>query len=312
MCTCVALNFDRFYFGRNMDLEGSFGERVVMAPRNFPLKGKCELNAGDHYAIMGMAAVVEGYPLFADAMNEKGLCMAGLNFPGNAVYCKENEQGKYRVSPFELIAWVLGRCDTVAEAEQLLRRTVLVDVPFSKSVPLTPLHWMVSDSSCSLVVEPMAEGLKIYKNPVGVLTNNPPFPYHLANLAGYAHLGAGTPKSGWTEDDRWLSMGLGGVGLPGDYSSPSRFVRTAFLKKNLWMTQEPTEQVDAFFRVLGAVAPPRGCVLSPQGKPHYTTYTCCMDVAEGQYICKKYGASDVFYYRMAAEEMRQKELLLKS
>ena len=147
MCTSVAMNIGGFYFGRNMDLEGSFGECVVMVPRHFPFSFRKMPEENCHYALIGMAAVSSGYPLFADAMNENGLCMAGLNFPGNAVYQQGEEEAQNCVTPFELIPWVLGRCATVNQAERLLSKTRLVAIPFSDAVPLTPLHWHLARRS---------------------------------------------------------------------------------------------------------------------------------------------------------------------
>lgn len=288
MCTSVAFNNGSFYFGRNMDLEGSFGERVVIAPRNFTFEYRKEAAVTRHYAMLGMAAVVSGYPLFADAMNEKGLCMAGLNFPGNAVYAKEPSKDKANVTPFELIPWILGKCANVDEVERLLRETELVAIPFSENYPLTPLHWHIADKQRSLAVEPTSEGLKIYPNPVGVLTNNPPFPYHTANLVRYANLGTGTPEDDWTSEAGAVSFGLCGTGLPGDYSSVSRFVRAAFLKKHLLVGETMDEAVASVFQLLGAVAPTKGSVFTPEGKPHYTTYTCCMDAEQGTYYYKRH------------------------
>lgn len=304
MCTCMALNFDRFYFGRNMDLEGSFGERVVIAPRFFPVHFRDGSVLEEHYAILGMAAVADGYPLFADAMNEKGLCMAGLNFPGNAVYQRQLSSCKKGVSPFELIPYILASCASTEEAETVLRRIELIDIPFSKQLPLTPLHWMVADRERALTVEPMSDGLHIYDNPVGVLTNNPPFPYHLANLSQYANLSAAAPKANAWQDDGAVSLGLGGLGLPGDYSSVSRFVRACFLKRTVAGEKIPEAQIDAFFQILSSVAPTKGAVLSRDGRPHYTTYSCCMDAVEGRYYCKKSGYLAVSAFCMEYKDER--------
>lgn len=311
MCTSVAMNIGGFYFGRNMDLEGSFGECVVTAPRRFVFEYRRMPADASHYAMIGTAAVISGYPLFADAMNEKGLCMAGLNFPGNAVYRETPSTDKANVTPFELIPWVLGRCATVEEAQALLEKTDLVAIPFSENVPLTPLHWHIADKNQSLVVEPMADGVRLYKNPVGVLTNNPPLPYHLANLPRYAHLGTGTPEDAWTAEAGAVSMGLCGVGLPGDYSSASRFVRAAFLKRNLIAEGAENESVASVFQLLGAVAPTKGSVLTPEGKPHYTTYTCCMDSEQRTYYCRRF--PDLLVRKMILDEANaaEKHLLLQ-
>ena len=286
MCTTVAIAMDGFFFGRNMDLEGSFGERVVITPRNVPFRFRRTGPSFSHYAMVGMAAVVDGYPLYADAFNEKGLCMAGLNFPHNAYYSPWGNGVKTEISPFELIPWVLGSCATIEEARSLLVQTTLVEEPFSDGFPLTPLHWHVADGCGALVVEPMGDGLKVYDDPVGVLTNNPPFPQQMASLSPYETLHNESVVAPLAEPSLF-SLGLGAVGLPGDYSSASRYARAAFLKRYLRAESDEAARVSAVLSLLGAVAPPRGSVLDEEGRAHYTTYSCCMDVSAGRYYLKK-------------------------
>ena len=291
MCTAIAICNKEFYFGRNMDIEGRFGEHIVTVPRRYPFFFR---RAGDmicHYAMVGTAAVVEGYPLFADAMNEKGLCMAGLSFPGNAVYGEVREDDVFQISPFELIPWVLGRCSSVGEARQLLEKTRVVSIAFSENLDLTPLHWCVADKSGSLVIEPTEQGLMLYEDPVGVLTNNPTFPAHLADVDAYGNLSPCSPGARISEEAGYFSLGLGGVGLPGDYSSRSRFVRAAFLKKHLQEETEREGRIAQVFQLLTTVAPPRGVVLDDNGLAHYTTYSCCM--------C----GDDLTYYHRATERL---------
>ena len=117
MCTAIAFHGKEFYFGRTLDHGRSYGEEVVLAPRNFPLPFREAEDLPRHLAIMGMAHVENGYPLFYDAMNEAGLCMAGLNFTGFARY---GHPGRDRIAPFEFLPWVLGRCDDLAQARELL------------------------------------------------------------------------------------------------------------------------------------------------------------------------------------------------
>ena len=192
MCTTVAMTMDSFFFGRNMDLEDSFGEGVVITPRNFPFRFRRTEPSFSHYAMIGMASVMDGYPLYADAVNEKGLCAAGLNFPHNAYYPKWGNGVKTEISPFEVIPFVLGRCATVSEARELLVQAALVDEPFSEALPLTPLHWHIADKNGALVVEPMADGLKLYDDPFGILTNNPPFPFQREASMKCEALGTGS------------------------------------------------------------------------------------------------------------------------
>jgi len=180
MCTAATYCNGDFYFGRNLDYEFSYGEHVTITPRNYPIR----LHGGAldrHYAMIGMAHIQNDYPLYYDAVNEKGLCIAGLNFVGNAVYPPVT-QGVASVPQYALIPWLLGTCATVAEARNALARVVVDNTPFAPELPCAQLHWLVADRSGCIVVEATADGLHVYDDPVGVLTNNPPFPQQLAAL----------------------------------------------------------------------------------------------------------------------------------
>ena len=173
MCTAICYRSNDFYFGRNLDLDRGYGESVVITPRNYAIKMRFEMPIRSHYAMIGMATVSDGFPLYYEATNEKGLSMAGLHFPENAVYYCFAE-GKNNVAPFEFIPWILAQCSCIGEAKLLLDKINLVNVDFSEKLPLSPLHWMISDKTCSIVAEPMKDGLKIYDDPFEVLSNNPP------------------------------------------------------------------------------------------------------------------------------------------
>ena len=86
MCTAATYKSKDFYFGRTLDYEYSYGDQIVITPRNYVFNFRHVDDMKNHYAIIGMAHVAEDYPLYYDAMNEKGVAMAGLNFVGNAVY----------------------------------------------------------------------------------------------------------------------------------------------------------------------------------------------------------------------------------
>ena len=187
MCTCITFKNNDFYFGRNLDLEYQFGEQVVITPRNYVIKFKENPEYTTHYGMIGMATVAGNYPLYAEAANEKGLCMAGLNFPGNACY-KEVKRGAVNVASFEIIPWLLGRCATVKEAGKMLENMNITNVSFAEKLPAAPLHWMLADREECIVIEAVEEGVKIYENPWGVLTNNPPFPFYQSYLCNYMNL----------------------------------------------------------------------------------------------------------------------------
>ena len=283
-------------FGRTLDLEYTYAEQVVATPRHFPLPMRHRSPLTDHYAILGMATVAEGFPLYYDAVNECGLAMAGLNFPHSGRYVPAAEGD---VASFELIPYVLGRCNNVAEAKALLENVRVCDIPFSADFPPTRLHWMVADEKRSLVVESTARGLTVHDNPMGVMTNEPPFPHQLSHLALYANLTAAEPTGGWQTP---VSRGAGAVGLPGDFSSPSRFVRAAFALTHADTPADTPARVNQFFHILGAAEVPRGCVRLPDGRTVVSHYTCCMDPVEGVYYYRTYHNPRVCAVRLMAEE----------
>lgn len=294
MCTAATYQTKDHYFGRTLDYEVSYGEQVVITPRNYPFHFRQVSDLAQHYAIIGMATVAENYPLYYEATNEKGLSMAGLNFPGNADY-KPVAEGADNVAPFELIPWVLGQCATLDACRQLLARINLADIPFSDQIPLSPLHWIIADRDGAITVESVKEGLKIYENPVGVLTNNPPFDFHMHNLANYMGLSR-EPAENRISDAVPLtpySRGMGAMGLPGDLSSASRFVKAAFTKLNSVSGDSEAESVSQFFHILGSVAQQRGCVHMGEGQYEITIYTSCCNTDKGIYYYTTYGNSRI-------------------
>lgn len=288
MCTAMTLSAPHgALFGRTLDLDQHFGERVALTPRRFDFGFRLTDTpyTGARHPLLGMAAVMDGYPLYADAMNDAGLCMAGLRFAGYAHYAAHAEAGSFNLAPWELIPFVLAYHETVDEVEESLRRVRIVDRPFSDGVPNTPLHWMIADRrGDALVVEATETGVQVYRNSVGVLTNAPPFPCQMAHWRNYVHLTAAHPTNAAGQG---ASLGVGSVGLPGDYTSSARFVRAAFLGREAErMTAAVPDPVSQFFAVLGAVAPPYGAVMTPEGRPHRTLYTSCADTGAGRYYYK--------------------------
>ncbi len=284
MCTAITYKTANSYFGRNLDLEYSYNETVTVTPRNFTFYFRKKKKIFSHYGILGMATVEENYPLYYDAVNEYGLGMAGLNFPGNAFFGEEKED-KDNISPFEFIPWILSQCKNVEEAEELLEKINLCNINFSEKMPVSPLHWMITDKKRSITVEPLKEGLKIYENKFGVLTNNPPFDYHLNYLCDFSNI---TPYTVKNYLGTPYSRGLGAKGLPGDNSSTSRFVRAVFTKLNSISDKGENESVSQFFHILDSVEQVRGCVRLENGKNMITRYTSCMNLDKGIYYYTTY------------------------
>lgn len=311
MCTCITYQSKDFYFGRNLDLEYTFGEKVVITPRNYEISFKKLSPMKEHYAMIGMASVNREYPLYAEAVNEKGLGMAGLNFPGNAVYHKEMPDRK-NVAPYELILWVLGQCSSVKEAVQLLDGVNLLKEPFVQGLPLAPLHWMIADKESCIVLEGIEDGVHIYDNPYGVLTNNPPFPYYNIHLSNYRNLSGKVPENRFCPDLDLpvYGQGLGAVGLPGDFSPVSRFVKAAFLKWNSSAQGSEMEDMAQFFHILDAVAMVKGAVTTAEGKADITTYSCCINASRGIYYFKTYENNQIRAVDLNREDLETEELMV--
>ncbi|MBR3794453.1 MAG: choloylglycine hydrolase [Clostridia bacterium] len=303
MCTAVSMNTRSHYFGRNLDLAYHYDERVVIAPRHYPFSFRQLPALPSHLALIGTATVIDGYPLYYDATNEAGLSMAGLNFPSNAVYLPVTG-GKDNISPFEFIPWVLAQCETIAQARALLDRVSLADLPFSKELSLSPLHWIIADRHASITVEPMADGLQIDDNPVGVLTNNPPFDHHMTNLTNYMMLSPASPRNAFAPGLHLspYGFGMGAIGLPGDCSSASRFVRAAFAKFHSVCGASEAESVSQFFHILSSVRHIRGCVETDKGYA-ITVYSSCCNTDRGIYYYTTYENS-----RITAVDMHRENL----
>ena len=289
MCTAATYKTSGFYFGRTLDYEFSYGEKIVVTPRRFPLAFRSGTALGEHYALLGMAHVTDGYPLYYDAMNEKGLCMAGLNFVGNAVYAAPRGDAR-DIAQFAFIPWVLAKCASVSEARALLAETNLTGTPFSASLPAAQLHWLLADKDECVTIESTAGGLHVYDNPAGVLTNNPSFPQQLFRLNDYQSLSPRQPENTFSPalDLHSYSRGMGALGLPGDLSSGSRFVRAAFTRANAVSGNSEAESVSQFFHILGAVEQVRGCCEVEPGKYEITIYTSCCNATKGIYYYTTY------------------------
>ncbi len=313
MCTAISVKTNNHYFGRNLDLEYFYNETVTVTPRNYVFKFRKIGEIKTHFAMIGMAYVVDDYPLYYDATNEKGLSMAGLNFPQNADY-KPYCAKKDNVTPFELIPWILGQCETVSDAKRLIDRINILDENFSNELPLSPLHWIISDKEHSITLESVKSGVKVYDNPIGVLTNNPTFDYQLFNLNNYISLTNSEPQNTFSENINLekYSRGMGAMGLPGDYSSMSRFVRATFVKINSVSSDSENESISQFFHILQSVAMPRGCVKVGQDKYAYTIYSSCCNTDRGIYYYTTYDNSQINAVDMHKENLSGDTLITYS
>lgn len=310
MCTAATYKTKDGYFGRTLDYEFSYGNEITITPRNYQFNFRNTESMNTHYAIIGMAYVAGNYPLYYDAINEKGLGIAGLNFVGNAAYNKPVEN-KTNIAQFELIPWILGQCSTVKDAKALLDNINIIDTPFSDELPLAQLHWIISDKDKAITVESMADGLHIYDNPVGILTNNPPFNIQMFSLNNYMNLSPKNPENKFSDKLPLhpYSRGMGAIGLPGDLSSASRFAKAAFTKMNSVSGDSEEESVSQFFHILGSVDQQRGCCEVHDGKYEITIYTSCCNLDKGIYYYTTYNNHQISAVDMHRENLDSDKLV---
>ena len=310
MCTAIAYKTNDFYFGRNLDSEISYNGNIVITPRKYRFKFRKQKALKEHFAIIGMAIVEQDYPLYFDATNEKGLSMAGLNFSKNAVY-NPLKCDKDNIASFELIPFILGQCACVSQAEKLLESINIADIPFSEKYPPTELHWMISDKEKSVTLEQTKEGLFVFENKIGVLTNNPQFPIQMLNLSNFMGISAGEPENRFSKQlpiDIY-SRGMGAIGLPGDLTSASRFVRAAFTKLNSVAADSEEASVSQFFHILNSVSQTRGC--AKVGKAfEITDYSSCCNTDKGIYYYTTYKNSQISAVDMTNENLDSKDLII--
>ena len=310
MCTAISYHTKRFYFGRTLDYDCSYGEQVAIMPRNFPLKFRMAGEVKNHYAVIGMAHVANGYPLYYDGGNEKGLGIAGLNFVGNTHYFEE-QKGKCNLAQFELIPYLLATCKDVEEALKRLQEINVTNHAFADGYPVAELHYLIADKNRSVVLELVKEGMKIYDNPVGVLTNNPSFPQQLFSLNDYVNVTPEEPKNRFSKNYKLeeFSRGMGALGLPGDWTSKSRFARAAFVKLNSVPAGEGEEEsVNEFFHVMNSVSQPRGSGLW-KGNYEITVYTSCFSANAGAYYYTTYSNHRIHGVELKKHDLEGEKLI---
>lgn len=305
MCTAVSCFSSDSYFGRNLDYEYSFDENVIIIPRNFIFKFKEQKQLPEHYAIIGVGIKQENYPLMFDCMNEYGLAFAGLNFPHNAVY-NDYKSDSLNLAPYELPLWILAKYKTVREIIPVLEDVNLLNIPFSSKYPLTPLHFTFADKKEMIVFEVTENGNEIYCNELNTLTNNPVFSVMSEEMNKYIGLSVRNPV--YSENDIYESNGLGGLGLPGDYSSRSRFVRAVFNNKNMKKYCNNSYDVVQFFHLLNSVYQLEGCVETKNGGLSKTIYSSCMNLNTGDLYYTTYENTQIKCLSLYRENLDSEEL----
>ena len=305
---CSALTLEtadgRHLFGRNYDFNRiASGTAVTSAPAGTVYRAREGGQArASRHAVLGMALCAPGMgPLFYEGGNDAGLMGAQLYFRGYARYASAPRPGTEPLQPPALVTHLLSSCATVREALALLRTEhTLVDWPLLGTTP--PLHWIFADKTgACAVLEPEEGELRAYESDIGVLTNSPPYPWQRTNLLNYAGLRArdhGPVRFGAEEIAPCFS-GSGLQGLPGDFSSPSRFVRLCALKRLTPGAPNEEAGVSRLFHLLQSAAFPLGA--AEVGEPgealaidegvvpyDYTVYSSVFCAESGRYYWTTY------------------------
>ncbi|HIW72476.1 MAG TPA: choloylglycine hydrolase family protein [Candidatus Levilactobacillus faecigallinarum] len=291
MCTSLTYKNSRgdHFLARTMDFSFELNGRAMFMPRQRTVQG----DAGaftTKYGFVGAGRTI-GHEIFVDGVNERGVGAAALYFPQNAHYVDQADEDKLGIAPHDFVTWVLGNAGSVAELRDLVHQVQLVDTPISLLQLTTPLHYIISDTTGdTAVLEATSDHLELIDNPVGVMTNSPEFGWHLQNLSTYGTL---------TAEERPLhdylgyqlktqGPGTGALGMPGDYTSPSRFVRTAFAKHFSQATPDTPSTLNLLQHLLDSVTIPKGVKLKADGESDYTQYRGYMSLDDRAYYMEPY------------------------
>lgn len=288
---CTSFNFKNKYYGRNMDLDYDMSNsKIIITPINYTLKYKCnENNIKIDHALIGMGLVINKYPLYYEAMNDKGLYMAGLNFNKFAVY-NDHKENKENIATFEFIPHILGQCETIQEVKLLLERINLTNDSFMLNLPIAQLHWIVCKGDEAIVIESTKDGLFVYESKIGVITNNPTYDFHMYNINNYINLTPYNPSRDFFKgiELKNLSHGVGTTGLPGGLGSVDRFVRCTYYKNTISTLQDQLDEITQVFHILDSVSVKRGSVICEKEQEEITVYSSCLSIDNLSYYYKTY------------------------
>ncbi|MBP3899198.1 choloylglycine hydrolase [Candidatus Saccharibacteria bacterium] len=292
MCTGIRFNDanGNMFFGRNLDWSVGYGQKIVVTPKGYHYHSAFLGELIPKYALIGMGIIEENTPLYFDCGNEAGLAIAGLNFPGYAQYEKDAVEGKTNISAYEFPLWVAMNFSTVDEVEGALKNVAIIAKPINEKYPVSLLHWIIGDKTRSIVVEYTDKGMEIFHNDVDVLTNQPGYAWHKENLRNYMNLTSPQPEKVTWGKAEMTAFGSGSLmrGLPGDYYSPSRFVRVAYLNTHYPAKSTEEENVSRLFHTLTGVAMIDGAAAMASGDFEKTVYTGGYSAATKTYYWNTY------------------------
>lgn len=277
-CTSIVLTADdgAAVYGRTMEW-GTFdlNSRLVIVPRGYEFQGHTPDGKPGHrwkarYGAVALDALEKDY--LTDGMNEKGLVVGALYLPGFAKYQSyDPKKASISMSSLEFANYVLTQFATVDEVREGLKKIRVVPIPEPSigGIP-APIHLTVIDQSGKAIAVQYLNGeLKVFENPLRVLTNAPPFDWHMTNLRNYVNLSAvAWPAKKVNElDFAPIGAGSGFLGLPGDYTPPSRFIRAVAYTQTARKTPDGDETVYEVFRIMDNFNLPLGSAEGPEADP---------------------------------------------
>lgn len=284
--------------GRTLEFGNPIELSLAYIPKGTPFTGKTNKGDGLKYQakFSSLGAIAFDDVSILDGINEKGLSVGTFYFPTFAKYTELTSDNQSKaLSPVDFPNWVLTQFENIDDLKKGLSDVVitpLVNKAWGTEPP--PFHYIVYEKSGkSLVIEPINGKLVIYDNPLGVLTNSPSFDWHIINLRNYIHLSPENAAAVKLDNVDFLPIGQGTgmLGLPGDFSPPSRFVRAAVFSGTAVPPETASEGVDQIFHLLNQFDIPKGAVEEDnKGQKHYDTtqITCVRDPHALKFYFKSY------------------------
>ncbi len=326
MCTGIRLIADNgaAVYARTLEFGQDIASNIIIIPRNYTFtgtapSGKAEgLQWQSHYAVVGANALNINHII--DGVNEKGLA-GGLFYFVDFAHYQEIAQENYKKSlaPWELITWILTNFSTVDEVKKALTSIFVGSTTFGPWGFVPPVHAIVHDTTGkSLVIEYVNENLFVYDNPLGAFTNSPPFDWHMINLGNYLNLKPTNTqniqlKNGVTVPS--LGQGSGMLGLPGDFTPPSRFIRAVAFSQSIVVGNNENEALDAAFHLLNLFNIPLGVVRHLENNKElydYTQWTSASDLRNKRYYFHTYENPQIYSVDLMKHNLQAKEPVIIS
>lgn len=295
MCTAITLQSQQAegFFGRTMDFSYDIQPELYIVPKNHIWNNPLNMSLiRNQYSFIGIGQKLDGIFGFFDGVNEKGFAAASLYFAGYAQYnTKLPHSNSQPIASFDFLHYILGRCSSIQDLRTLLRNISIIGLPDPVTQTVAPLHWIATDKTGkSVVIEQTKKGLKLFDNPIGVMTNSPDFEWHMTNLRNYLEVSPEQTEEVFWENIRLKPFGQAGgtMLLPGGYTSPERFIRTAYLKTHVPKPKNAIEVIISCFHIVESVSIPRGAVISSRNTYDYTKYTAFINTNTCEYFFKTY------------------------